>query len=151
MKVGIEKMVRKMSRLTAHASNLGKAFLAKMYEDDVIQYHNAATNLGADDHMQLDPTIVDVTHTTLWKWILKASTHEGLKNTKKGSLSGKEYEETLKKLAKEVRMDEGVGCDAMIPTIIIIIMMMVSSPPPICSHFFPLPTAVWRRAGENGL
>ncbi|GMH69307.1 hypothetical protein TrRE_jg9918 [Triparma retinervis] len=97
MKDGIETMVRKMSRLTAHASNLGKAFLAKMYEGDVNQIAE-----------QLDPTIVDVTHTTLWKWILKASTHEGLKNTKKGSLSGKEYEETLKRLAKDVRMDEGM-------------------------------------------
>ena len=85
---GITILVKKLSRWLAQATNLGKVFFADQYEKG----DKAA-----------DPTIVPLHIQTLWDWILKASSQEGLSKTYDGKLAGLGYVEALRELNKEVR------------------------------------------------
>ena len=100
MSKGIDIMVRKMSRLTAHASNLAKFFLARMYE-------------GEDVDAETNPAVIKISSTTLWEWTLKACTYEGLKGGKTRSDCGVDgkYKEILRALKDELY--EGVELEKM--------------------------------------
>ena len=95
MSKGIDILVRKLSRLTAHASNLAKFFLAKMYE-----------------RADANPAVMNISSTTLWEWILRACTYEGLNpKTRKGCGVDGKYKEILSDL--KVELYEGVELEKM--------------------------------------